>query len=374
MFDPRMRKLADVLIDHSVRLQKGETVYIEAFDMPVEMLEVLLDKVHEVGGIPLVSLRSARIFRKLLRNADRETIAQIGEVELNKMKRAQAYIGMRGSFNITENSDVPADRMDLYNKLWWGPVHSEWRVPKTKWVVLRWPTSAMAQQAQMSTEAFEDFYFNTCTLDYDRMSKAMDALVRVLERTENVRIVGPGTDLRFSIKDIPVVKCDGERNIPDGRSHTAPVRNSVNGVLSYNARTLYLGKVFDNVVLRFKDGKIVEATSSDTPGLNTILDTDEGPGTSGSSPGSPLHQQGHAGHVVRREDRRFHPLHPGNAYDEADNGNRSTIHWDMVLVQTPEWGGGEIFFDDVLVRKDGRFVLEELKGLNPENLVRSGRS
>ena len=371
MFDPRMRKLADVLIDHSVRLQKGETVYIEAFDMPVEMLEVLLDKVHEVGGIPLVSLRSARIFRKLLRNADRETIAQIGEVELNKMKRAQAYIGMRGSFNITENSDVPADRMDLYNKLWWGPVHSEWRVPKTKWVVLRWPTSAMAQQAQMSTEAFEDFYFNTCTLDYDRMSKAMDSLVRVLERTENVRIVGPGTDLRFSIKDIPVVKCDGERNIPDGEVYTAPVRNSVNGVLSYNARTLYLGKVFDNVVLRFKDGKIVEATSSDTPGLNTILDTDEGARYVGEFAIGVNPYINKAMLDTLFDEKIAGSIHftPGNAYDEADNGNRSTIHWDMVLVQTPEWGGGEIFFDDVLVRKDGRFVLEELKGLNSENLV-----
>ncbi|MCG7840275.1 MAG: aminopeptidase, partial [Methanomassiliicoccales archaeon] len=198
MLDPRMRKLAEVLIDHSVRLQKGETVYIEAFDMPVEMLEVLLSKVYEVGGIPMVTTRSARIMRKLLMGADQKTIAQIGEIEMEKMKKAQAYIGMRGSYNITELSDVPAEKMDLYNKLWWGPVHSEWRVPKTKWVVLRWPTSPMAQQAQMSTEAFENFYFNTCTLDYSKMSNAMDSLVKLLERTDKVRIVSPGTDLTFS--------------------------------------------------------------------------------------------------------------------------------------------------------------------------------
>lgn len=371
MYDPRMRKLADVLIDHSLRLQKGETVYIEAFDMPVEMLEVLLSKVYEVEGVPMLAMRSARVLRKLLKGADRKTVAQIGEVELEKMKRAQAYIGMRGSHNITESSDVPVEKMDLYNKLWWGPVHSQWRVPRTRWVVLRWPTSAMAQQAQMSTEAFEDFYFDTCTLDYSRLSRAMDPLVDLLERTEQVRIVGPGTDLRFSIKDIPVVKCDGERNIPDGEVYTAPVRDSVNGVISYNARTLYQGKVFDNNVLRFKDGRIVEATGSDTKGLNAILDTDEGARYVGEfalgvnpfikSPMlDPLFDEKISGSIH---------FTPGNAYEEADNGNRSTIHWDMVLCQTPEWGGGEIYFDGVLVRKDGRFVVDELKVLNPENLV-----
>lgn len=371
MYDPRMRKLADVLIDHSVRLQNGETVYIEAFDMPVEMLEVLLDKVHEVGGKPLISLRSARVFRKLLRNADRDTISQIGEVELDKMKRAQAYIGMRGSFNITEYSDVPAEKMDLYNKLWWGPVHSEWRVPRTKWVVLRWPTSAMAQQAQMSTEAFEDFYFNTCTLDYSKMSRAMDHLVKFLKGVDKVRIVGPGTDLTFSIKGIPVVKCDGERNIPDGEVYTAPVKDSVNGVLSYNTRTLYQGKVFDNVVLRFKDGRIVEATSSDTKGLNAILDTDEGARYIGEFAIGLNPYINKAMLDTLFDEKIAGSIHftPGNAYVEADNGNRSNIHWDMVLIQTPEWGGGEIYFDDELVRKDGRFVIDELKGLNPENLV-----
>ena len=371
MHDPRMRKLAEVLIVHSVKLQKGETVYIEAFDMPVEMLEVLLSKVYEMGGIPMVTMRSARVIRKLLQGADQRTISQIGEVEMEKMRRAQAYIGMRGSFNITENSDVPAEKMDLYNKLWWGPVHSEWRVPKTKWVVLRWPTSAMAQQAQMSTEAFEDFYFNTCTLDYTKMSKAMDPLVDLLERTDKVRIVGPGTDLSFSIKGIPVVKCDGERNIPDGEVYTAPIKDSVNGVISYNARTLYQGKVFENIVLKFKDGKVMKATSSDTEGLNTILDTDEGARYVGEFA---MGVNPFINKVILDtlfDEKIAGSIHftPGNAYQEADNGNRSTVHWDMVLVQTPEWGGGEIYFDGVLVRKDGRFVVEGLKGLNPENLV-----
>ncbi|HSV41838.1 MAG TPA: aminopeptidase, partial [Methanomassiliicoccales archaeon] len=224
-----MRKLCDVMVDYSIKLQKDEVIYIEAFDIPVEMLEQLVEKVYEVGGIPLVSQKSPRLIRKLLKGSSEAAMNLIGEVEMEKMKRAQAYIGMRGSGNIMENSDVPADKMDLYNKFWWGPVHTKHRIAKTRWVVLRWPNSSMAQLAEMSTEAFEDFYFNTCTLDYSKMSRAMDPLVELMRRTDRVKLVGPGTDLEFSIKGIPPQKCDGDRNLPDGEVYTAPVKDSVNG-------------------------------------------------------------------------------------------------------------------------------------------------
>jgi len=370
MQDPRYMKLAKTLIDHSTKLKQGEVVYIEAFDIPVEMLEALVKKVYSVGGIPLVSQKSPRLFRQFLKGSDEATIKLTGEIELAKMKKAQAYIGMRGASNITETSDVPADKMDLYRKHWWYPVHSEWRVPKTRWVVLRWPTPSMAQSAEMSTEAFEDFYFDTCTLDYDKMSRSMDPLVKLMGRTDKVRLVAPGTDLHFSIKGIPVVKCDGDRNIPDGEVYSAPVKDSVNGVLQYNTKTLYEGKVFENMRLRFKDGKIVEATSSNNKAMNHILDADEGARYVGEF------AIGLNPYITKPmldtlfDEKISGSIHftPGNAYDEAFNGNRSSVHWDMVLIQTKEWGGGEIYFDDVLVREDGIFVLDELKGLNPESL------
>jgi len=371
MYDPRMRKLADVLIDHSTRLKKDETVYIETFDIPIEMVEVLVDKVYEVGGRPIVSQKYAKVLRKLYSGASEDSMKLIGDIELKKMKSADAYIGLRGSTNVTETSDVPADKMELYKEHWWGPVHINWRVPKTRWVVLRWPTPSMAQQAQMSTEAFEDFYFDTCTLDYTKMSKAMDPLVKLMERTDRVRLVSPGTDLRFSIKGIPVVKCDGELNIPDGEVFTAPVKDSVNGTISYNTRTLYEGKVFSDIVLKFKDGKIVEATSSNTEAMNRIFDTDEGARYVGEF------AIGVNPYVTKPmldtlfDEKIAGSIHftPGNSYDLAPNGNRSKVHWDIVLIQTPQWGGGEIYFDDVLIRKDGMFVIDELKGLNPENLM-----
>jgi aminopeptidase len=371
MYDPRMRRLAEVLVDHSIKLKKGEVVYIETFDMPSEMVEVLIDKVYEVGGVPLISLRSVKVLRKFYMGADEATMRLTGETELEKMKRAQAYIGMRGSHNITETSDVPAEKMKLYNQYWWGPVHTGRRLTDTRWVVLRWPTSAMAQQAEMSTEGFEDFYFKTCTLDYDRMSKAMDPLVRLMQRTDRVRLVSPGTDLEFSIKGIPIIKSDGERNIPDGEVYTAPVRDSVNGTIQYNTKTLYQGKVFENILLKFKDGRIHEGTSSNTKAMNAILDTDEGARYVGEfAIGlNPFVNKPMLDTLFDEKIAGSIHFTPGNAYDIAFNGNRSTIHWDIVLIQTPEWGGGEIFFDDVLIRKDGRFVIEDLMGLNPEKLA-----
>ncbi len=228
-----------------------------------------------------------------------------------------------------------------------------------------------AQLANTSTEEFEDFYFNVCNLDYSKMSKAMDPLKTLMDRTDKVRIVSPGTDLTFfSIKGIGSVKCEGHRNIPDGELYTAPVRDSVNGTLSYNTTSVYKGTVFENIVFEFENGKIVKAASNHTDKINDVLDSDEGARYIGEFS---LGFNPYILHPMKDtlfDEKIDGSLHftPGQAYKEADNGNRSNVHWDLVLIQRPEYGGGEIYFDDVLVRKDGRFVLDELAGLNPENL------
>ena len=293
-----------------------------------------------------------------------------------RMEDMDCYIGIRGGENSFELSDVPADKMQVYDRLFSFPVHHETRVKKTKWVVLRYPNPSMAQNAGCSTEAFEDFYFNVCTLDYSKMDRAMDALQALMEKTDKVRIVAKDTDLTFSIKGIPAIKCAGHMNIPDGEVYTAPVKDSVNGVITYNAPTLENGIKHENVRLTFKNGKIIEATSSQTRALNAVLDTDEGARYVGEfaigvNPyvTSPMLD-------ILFDEKISGSIHftPGCSYDDAFNGNKSSVHWDMVLIQTPAWGGGEIWFDDVLIRNDGRFVLEALKCLNPETLKSGGMS
>jgi aminopeptidase len=286
------------------------------------------------------------------------------------MDEMDCYIGIRGTDNATELSDVPSEKMGIYEKYYVTPVHHEIRIKKTKWVVLRYPNYSMAQLANTSLENFEDFYFNVCNLDYSKMKNAMESLVKYMERTDKVRIMGPGTDLTFSIKGIPVIPCAGECNIPDGEVYTAPVRDSINGTLSYNTPAVFQGFTYENIKLTFKDGKIIEATANDTERINKVFDTDEGARYVGEF------AIGVNPYVLKPmkdtlfDEKIMGSFHftPGNSYDEAPNGNKSAIHWDLVCIQTPEYGGGEIYFDDVLIRKDGHFVIPELNCLNPENL------
>ncbi len=371
MVDPRVTKLARTLVNYSCAVTPGEKILIEAIDVPVEFVCECVRVAADSGARPLVLLKNNRIQRALMLAGTREQWDLIADVEELQMKGVQCYIGARGTPNIAELSDVPAEKQKLYESTVWKRVHGDVRIKHTRWVVLRWPSPSMAQLAEMSTEAFEDFYFDVCTMDYAKMSRAMQALKQRMEATDRVRIVGPGeTDLRFSIRGIPAIPCDGKLNIPDGEVFTAPVKDSVEGVIEFNTPTLYRGTVHENVWLVFSEGRIVEARSNHTDKLLEVLDADEGARYVGEF------AIGLNPYITRpMKDILFDEkiagsihLTPGRAYDEAFNGNVSEIHWDMVLIQTPEYGGGEIWFDDELVRKDGRFVTPDLEPLNPEHL------
>jgi aminopeptidase len=374
MKDPRFSQLAKVLVHHSSQVKPGDKVLIEAFDIPADFTIELIKAVADAGGLPLVSTYHQQVLRALFKSASEAQMSLIAQVERARMEAVQCYIGVRGSHNISEMSDVPREKMDLYERHWWKKVHTEVRVPKTRWVVLRWPHPAMAQAAGMSTEAFEEFYFKVCAgVDYGRMRQAMQPLEELMRRTDQVHISGRGTDLRFSIRNIGAVGCWGERNIPDGECFTCPVRDSINGVVQFNCETMYRGTVFNNIRLEFKNGKVVTASADSqvaTEKLKEILDSDEGARYVGEwSLGFNPHVTKPMRDILFDEKiaGSFH-LTPGQAYEEADNGNKSQIHWDMVCIQRPEYGGGEIKFDGKLIRKDGLFTLPELAGLNPEKL------
>lgn len=370
MKDPRIEKLAHNLVNYSCGAKKGDKVLIESTGIGPELTTALVKACYEAGALPFVWLKDPSVNRALQMGLKDEQARILAENEAQLMGQMQAYIGVRGGGNSYEMSDVPAEKQAQFMKQVWSKVHGQLRVPKTRWVVLRYPDPSMAQQACMSTEAFEDYYFDVCCLDYGKMARAMEKLVSRMKRTDKVRIVGQGTDLSFSIKGMNVVPCAGECNIPDGEVYTAPLRESVNGVIRYNTPSVYQGFTFENITLRFENGRIVEATANDSQRVNAVFDTDEGARYVGefaigvnpyiTTPmKDTLFDEKIAG--------SFH-FTPGRCYDECSNGNQSAIHWDLVCIQTPEFGGGEMYFDGELVRKDGRFVVAELDGLNPENL------
>ncbi len=374
MKDPRVRKLAELLIGYSCRLQAGERILIEDRGVAAELDTELIRAAYRAGGLPLLSLIDPRTERALLAGCSGEQLDLMADLDARRMTECQAYVGVRGGDNAFELADVPEDRKRLYSQRYTARVHNQIRVPKTKWVVLRWPTPSMAQQAGMSSEAFEDFFFKVCTMDYAKMSIAMDALAERMRRADRVRVLGEGTDLRFSIRGQPAIKCDGRLNIPDGEVFTAPLRDSVFGSIQFNAPSLYQGVTHERIRLHFENGRIVRAESSRSDLLNSVLDTDEG------ARGVGEFALGVNPWITRpMKDTLFDEkiagsLHftPGNCYDDCPNGNRSAIHWDMVLIQTAEYGGGEILFDGELVRKDGLFVTSDLSCLNPASLLEEG--
>lgn len=369
--DQRIQTLASNLVNYSLKVKEGEKVLIESIgDSTRDLTRAIIKEVYKVGGIPFVELTDMRIVREQLLNAPDEFFNRKTSWESERMKQMDCYIGVRGSDNITELADVPAEQMSKYQRLWQKPVHSELRVKGTRWVVLRYPNASMAQLSNTSSDAFEDFYFNVCNLDYSKMSLAMDSLVTLMNKTDKVRIEGPGTDLSFSIKDIPAIKCAGEMNIPDGEVFAAPVKTSVNGTLQYNTPAVYQGFTYENIKLTFKDGQIVEASANDSERINKVFDTDEGARFIGEFAIGVNPYVVHPMKDTLFDEKIKGSFHftPGQAYEEADNSNRSAIHWDLVCIQTSEYGGGKMYFDDVLIRENGIFVIPELECLNPDQL------
>ncbi len=365
MHDARIDALARQLVRYSTSLKKGDKVLIDLHDVPDSIGLALIRETRAKGALPFLRVHQSRLNREMLKGAEDDQYHILAKHLLAEMKDMDAYIAIRGGLNIAETSDVPADRMKLAMKHM-RPV-LEHRVKKTKWCVLRWPSSSMAQQAGMSTEAFEDFYFKVCLLDYKALVPSMNALKKLMDQTDKVHIKGPGTDLRFSIKDIPAVVCGGNYNIPDGEVFTAPVRDSVEGVITYNAPTIYQGIPFDGIRLEFSKGKIVKAEAgAKTKQINKILDSDEGARYIGEFAlgFNPEIREPMRDILFDEKIKGSFHFTPGESYEDANNGNRSQVHWDMVNIQRKDYGGGEIWFDGKLIRKDGVFLPKSLAKLN----------
>lgn len=368
--DPRIEQLAENIVGYSVKLKKGENVLIDAKDVPESIAIALVRSAKRRGANPFVIYENAKIFREFIKTATEDQLKIWFSIELARMKQMDAYIALRGSNNIFEFSDVSVEKMNLFTKA----IKSlqDYRVNNTRWVVLRWPNPSMAQLSQVSTEAFEDFYFKACNYNYARMLPGMKALMALMEKTDKVHITGLGTDLRFSIKKIPCQICCGLFNIPDGEVFTSPVKDSIEGHITYNAPTIYQGCSFDNVRFEFSKGKIISASSTNSKRLNQILNTDKGARYIGEFAigVNPLIRE--PMRDILFDEKIYGSFHftPGQAYKGAYNGNDSKIHWDLVCIQRSEYGGGEIRFDGKLIRKDGNFIPKSLKKLNADYLLK----
>ena len=376
--DPRYESFAQLLTGYSLELKRGEVVVIEIYDdVDLEMIIALIREVRRAGAVPVLLYKKMAFIRALLEDIGPEAreLQLIAHSERTLMMAADCYIGMRGMVNPAELAGVKPENLQLYNLLWVGPVHHEERIPHTRWVVTRFPTATYAHMAGMSANDFKDCFFKTVLVDYGKMKQAMLPLKTLMEKTDKVRIEGPGTDLSFSIKGIPACICAGNINVPDGELFTSVVLGSTEGKITFNLPAFRDGQRFEMVRFIFKNGKAVSSScqSGDKERLKAILDTDKGSRVPGefSIAVNPEVKEVMGESIWDEKIRGTIHMAIGGCLPQTPNGNQSSIHWDLICDQRKEHGGGEIYFDGVLVRKDGLFVLEELAGLNPDQLTKA---
>jgi len=361
--DVRNRKLAEVLVNYSTQVKKGEKVWIDCFgDGPLHLLEEVVSAVVKAGGIPFYSILSSRVLRRMLENGNETTWKTLGRLDRPRMKAMDAYIGIRGEANIFQLAGVPQKNLDLYKKHYLLPVHFKERVEGTKWVVLRYPNPAFAQASVMSDDDFADFYFKVCTMDYKKFSKAMLPLKKLLEKTREVRLAGSGTDITIDVTGQKWIVCGGRNNIPDGEVFTSPVLKGVNGKIAYNTKTVYDGDMFGDIALEVEKGEIVKATCGigNPKKLNAILNIDRGARYFGEFAFglNPYIKKEILDILFDEKICGSNHLTPGNAYTECDNGNRSAVHWDLIAI------GLDVYADGKLIRKGKKFIPKSLEGLN----------
>lgn len=366
----QIKTLAKNLVNYSCNLKDNENILIEYNgEASTPLIKEIIKEIYNSGGNPFVQKKDDSILREILLGAKDNQLEILKKLKLEEIKKMDAYISVNSSDNAFTLSDVPQNKINLYNKKMLEVLN--YRVDKTKWVILRYPNNALSQLANMSLENFTDFFFKVCNLDYKKMSLAMDNLVNIMNNTDKVKILGKNTNLEFSIKGIPSIKCDGKCNIPDGEVYTAPIKDSINGYITYNTPSLEDGFTYEDIYFEIKNGKIIKATCNNSKKLNEILDTDEGSRYFGEFAigVNPYILEPMKDTLFDEKIAGSFHLTPGMCYDDAPNGNASAVHWDLVNIQRPEYGGGEIYFDDKLIREDGLFCIKPLECLNPENLV-----
>lgn len=373
---PNYVAFARQLVNYCLGIKKGEQVIIHVYDMiPNAMVLAIVDAVREAGANVADIWNDVWEYEAaMLMQTDKRQLRIWSMGRLAQMSAVDANIILRGFNNMYALRNVPHENVRDFGAGMHKMLTDE-RVNFTRWILGRWPTHTMSNMAGVPTGEFEDIYFKSVLFNYQAMSDAMNPLVRLMQKTDVVRIVGPGdTNVTFSIKGMPIVKCDGKRNIPDGEVYVGPIRKSANGVIHYNTPTVSKdGHEFSGIRFVFKDGKIVEATceSGDQKKLNEILDTDPGARHLGEFA---IGVNPFILHPMKETlfDEKiagsFH-LTPGQCYDVSPNGNDSAIHWDLIAIQRDDYGGGEIHFDGKLVRKDGIFKLKQLRVLNPSRLI-----
>ena len=364
------QRLAEQIVNYSLAVKSGEKVLIQYSDCDNDFLEAIQKEVFKVKAFPFFKNVNRALQRNQMMLGNEELFQAMVENDRKMYESADCVVLIGGANNIYEYAQVSADQKTKYDKIYTQQIHFDIRIKK-RWVLLRYPTPSFAQLSNMGTKEFEKYFFDVCGLDYSKMDKASQKLKEYMERTDKVKIVAPGTNLEFSIKGLPAIICSGQCNLPDGEVYTAPVKESINGEITFNVPAMNGGFKFENIWLKFENGKVVDFSCNNNAEFEKLLDLDNGSRYVGEFALGINPYVTKSMNDILFDEKMCGSLHMalGCSYDDCDNTNKSVLHWDLILNQTKEFGGGEIWFDGVKIRENGVFIVPELVDLNPENLL-----
>jgi len=366
MYTQEDKALAQKILNFSCELKEDQNVMLQLIGLNgIGLMRALVETAREMNANPFIQINDTDIQRLLVEKGDKKFWGrQASADQLPLMKQMDAFVGIRASQNIYEQSEASKEANDAYSEEFLKPVHFKERVNNTNWVVLRYPSPAFAMNAKMPTEKFKKFYYEACLLDYRELAEAMKPLEERLRNTDMIQLKGEGTDIEFSVKGQNWIPCFGKRNIPDGELFSSPILSSVEGHITYTS-SVYQGKPFDYVKLEVRDGVVVDFDSSNNEQLEEILDTDAGARQFGefSFGLNPIIEK--PMHDILFDEKIYGSNHLtlGNDYEIAPNGNESNIHWDLVCI------GADVYLDGEKIREGRKFITDDLQGLNPESLL-----
>lgn len=355
MVDERIVEVAKLLVDYCTRTKNGDRVLIRtgvpARDLALEVFKHVLHR----GGHPWIRTDMPGATYLFYKHASEEQLASLPEHELAEIKNTDVYISLGAPLNVKELASIDPARISTRLKTM-KPV-SDWRVERTRWVVFACPTNALAQEAEMPLQEFEDFVFNACLIDWKEVSGKLHVLKQHVDATDKVKIVAPDTQLEFSIKGRNSIVGDGEKNMPDGELFTSVIEDSVNGYIRFDVPAIWYGNIVEDINLTFNHGEVTEAKAGkNQPFLEKILATDDGARRIGEFGIGFNYGITRSIKNILFDEKIGGTIHLalGRGYKEALSQNESAVHWDMIKDLRRD---AEIYFDGKLVMKNGKWII-----------------
>ncbi len=356
MSDPRVSKLASILVHHSIEVKKGDVVLISSStELAKPLVLEVYREVVKSGGHPLTSIGFEETSNIFYKYASKDQLLNFPKIKMYEAKNIDCVVNIRAAANKKALSNIDPKALSERSKVL-RPIGEE-IVNNKRWILCNFPTNGLAQEADMSLDEYEDFVYSATNIDWNKVKKEELKLKKALDKAGEVRIVGEDTDLTVSIKGRKAIPCYGERNMPDGEVFLSPVEDSADGHIYYEMPAIYQGREVTGIRLKFRDGKVVDAgADKNEKFLITMLDTDKG-----------ARYLGELGIGVNYGIQKFTKdilfdekiggtvhLAVGRSYEDAGGKNISAIHWDMIKDLRKK---GAIYLDGKAIQKNGRFLI-----------------